>query len=235
MQFVWNLFGFYDPIVLRLRCALQEAGTRQILDLCSGGGGPWPRLIQGFEDKERFPIQVRLTDKFPNPKAFEHAQKIHRARIAFHAASVDAARIPCDLQGFRTFFTCFHHFPPDRARTVLQDVVGHQEGVGIFEVPKRDWLTILFVAFMPALALALVPFIRPFRWSRLLWAYVIPALPLVLWFDGVVSCLRAYTPLELRELTRRLAGHGYHWESGEEENRRLPVTVTYLIGYPLNC
>src|ERR1035441_2722593 len=74
LQFIWNFFAFYEPIVSRLRNALQEARTRQILDLCSGGGGPWLRLVRDFEDKERFPVNVCLTDKFPNPKAFERAQ-----------------------------------------------------------------------------------------------------------------------------------------------------------------
>jgi hypothetical protein len=37
---------------------------------------------------------------------------------------------------------------------------------------------------------ACTPWIRPFRWSRLLWTYVVPIIPAVLLFDGIVSCLR---------------------------------------------
>jgi hypothetical protein len=233
LQFVWNLFDFYEAIVPRLRYALQEAGTHRILDLCSGGGGPWLRLVRDFEDKERFPVDICLTDKFPNPRAFEHAKDASPTRVVFHADPVDATRVPTDLKGFRTLFTCFHHFPPEGARAILQDAVEHQQGVGVFEVPKRDWLTIVLVLFMPVMAFVLVPFIRPFRWSRLLWTYLIPVLLFVLWFDGVISCLRAYTPPELRELTRGLSQDGYRWEAGEERKGRVPVTVTYLIGCPI--
>ena len=31
------------------------------------------------------------------------------------------------------------------------------------------------------------PFVRPFRWSRLLFTYVIPLIPLLVLFDGTVS------------------------------------------------
>jgi hypothetical protein len=33
------------PAVPLLRSALERAGTRQVVDLCSGGGGPWPELL----------------------------------------------------------------------------------------------------------------------------------------------------------------------------------------------
>jgi hypothetical protein len=233
LQSLWNFFGFYEPIVPRLRNALQEARTHQILDLCSGGGGPWVRLIRDFEEDERFPVNICLTDKFPNPKAFERAQDTSHKRVVFRAGPVDATCVPRNLQGFRTIFSSFHHFPPDVARAILQDAVEQQQGVGVFELPKRDWLTILLVSFIPVMAMALAPFIRPFRWSRLLWTYLIPVVPFVVWFDGVVSCLRAYTTAELRELTQGLGQEGYRWEAGEVKNGRLPVPVTYLIGYPI--
>src|SRR5262245_9719783 len=54
---------------------------------------------------------------------------------------------------------------------------------------------------------------------------------IVLW-DGVVSCLRTYSPAELRELTNGLGAGDYLWESGEEKYARSLIPVTYLIGYP---
>jgi hypothetical protein len=230
LQFVWNFFDIYRPIVPRLRKALEAAGTHRVLDLCSGGGGPWLRLHRGFEE-ERFPVDICLTDKYPNAEAFEHTGTASETKIVYHADAVDATRVPAELRGFRTLFTSFHHFPPEAARAILQDAMDHQQGVGIFEVPKRDPLTILLVIFMPIMAFVLVPLIRPFRWSRLLWTYLIPVVPLVLWFDGIMSCMRAYSPSELHELTQGLSSDGYRWEIGEER-RGMPVTITYLIGYP---
>jgi hypothetical protein len=56
------------------------------------------------------------------------------------------------------------------------------------------------VVFTPLLVLFATPFIRPFRWRRLLWTYLLPAVPLTCWWDGVVSQLRAYTVPELERL-----------------------------------
>lgn len=234
LQFAWNFFGFYESIIPALRKALQETGTRRVVDLCSGGGGPWLSLIRRLENEEKFLIEVQLTDRFPNLGRSQEANGGFPARVISYRESVDATRVPAGLKGFRTLFTSFHHFSPSEAEAILQDALNSRQGVGIFEVPKRDMLTISLVLFMPLVALALGPFIRPFRWSRLLWTYLVPLIPFVLWFDGIVSCLRAYTPSELRELARNISPNAYTWESGEARRGLLPVKVTYLIGYPKN-
>ena len=41
LQALWNFSNSYKPILPLLRNALDVVGTREILDLCSGGGGPW--------------------------------------------------------------------------------------------------------------------------------------------------------------------------------------------------
>lgn len=232
LQFVWNFFGFYDPAVPALRGALQQAGTNRVLDLCSGGGGPWLRLVRRFEKLGSFPLEVQLTDRFPNPEAPQQMEDSGHARVLFLADPVDATQVPADLAGFRTLFTSFHHFVPEDARAILRDAVNRHQGIGIFEVPKRNGSTMLLALFMPLAAVALGPFIRPFRWSRILWTYVLPVIPFVVWFDGVVSCLRAYTPSELDALTKGLSANGYRWESGETARGRIPVKITYLIGHP---
>ncbi|HEV2667545.1 MAG TPA: hypothetical protein VG324_21700, partial [Blastocatellia bacterium] len=82
------------------------------------------------------------------------------------------------------------------------------------------------------IVLLVTPLIRPFRWSRLFWTYALPLVPLIVLWDGAVSCLRTYSPAELRELTNGLGDGDYLWESGEEKHPRSPIPVTYLIGYP---
>jgi hypothetical protein len=56
--------------------------------------------------------------------------------------------------------------------------------------------------------------------------------PLAVWFDGMVSCLRSYTPAELLELARGPGGDQYHWESGVVRSVSLVTRVTYMIGVP---
>src|SRR6266850_1731044 len=71
---------------------------------------------------------------------------------------------------------------------------------------------------------------RPWRWSRLLWTYLPPALPIVGTFDGIVSCLRTYSKAELKELVRGL--DTYDWEIGDFRGGWSPLRGSYLIGVP---
>jgi hypothetical protein len=89
---------------------------------------------------------------------------------------------------------------------------------------------------LPLIALLTTPFIRPFRWSRLFWTYIIPAIPFVLCFDGIVSCLRTYSVEELHTLIAGVnatsSDTGYVWEVGHVPSPLSPIGVTYAIGYP---
>ncbi|MFN0111769.1 MAG: hypothetical protein ACKVZH_23165, partial [Blastocatellia bacterium] len=104
--------------------------------------------------------------------------------------------------------------------------------IGIFEGTQRRPGAILGMLFTPLLVWLFTPFIRPFRWSRLLWTYLLPVVPLLVIFDGVVSVLRSYTVAELKAFTEELSGNGYEWEVGETPAQGLRAPVTYLIGYP---
>ena len=113
---------------------------------------------------------------------------------------------------------------------MLGNAVACNQGIGIFEAARRAPRTMLTVCFVPIIALLLAPSIRPFRWSRLFWTYLVPAVPFVLWYDGLISCLRSYSREELDAMVRGLASNDYEWQVGEEQSGWLPVT--YLIGCP---
>lgn len=176
---------------------------------------------------------VLLTDKFPNIEAFRQAAALSDGAIEFAAESVDATKVPDEMRGFRTLFSSFHHFSPKQARAILSDAVRQNQGIGVFEATHRSALAILLMFITPFLALIFTPFIRPFRLSRLLWTYLVPIVPLIILFDGIVSCLRTYTPAELKILSAEASsGTQYQWEIGEQRGEGQPLPVTYLLGYP---
>jgi hypothetical protein len=230
LQFILNLGGVYRSIVPRLNEAIEYCAAERVVDLCSGGGGPWLWLYRSLSVRHGTPVTVCLTDKYPNAAAFAKAKENTAGQITFSLQSVDAARLPVELSGFRTIFTSFHHFAPDDAVAILQNAVDSGQGIGIFEAPRRHPLTILSTVLMFLGGLVSAPFIRPFSISRLFWTYVIPIIPLVLLFDGVVSCLRAYSQNELRELVARVESNNYSWQIGEQPGGLAPIT--FLIGTP---
>lgn len=54
---------------------------------------------------------------------------------------------------------------------------------------------------------------------RLFWVYVIPVVPFVLVFDGLISCLRTRTADEVEALLRTCGANSDGWEvkSGKEQ------------------
>lgn len=221
----------YTGIVELLARALTQAGTHSIIDLCAGAGGPWRQLHPALEAAMGKRVVVALTDQYPNPDALAHeAQAL--ASVVRYPASVDARRVPPELRGFRTIFAGLHHFPPAEAQAILRDAVAQRQGIGVFEVTERRPLALALTLLVPMLVLLITPTIRPFRWSRLFWTYLLPLVPLAAWFDGIVSCLRTYTPAELQAMTTAIGAADYHWEIGTLPIGSSPLNLIYLIGYP---
>lgn len=232
LQSLWDFSNSYKPVLPLLQTALAKAGRREVVDLCSGAGGPWFGLAREFEREYHFPLHVRLTDKYPNRKALETASASQVSMVEFDERAVDATDVPIDLRGLRTMFSSFHHFGRVDARRVLANAVERGECVAIFEMARRGAKTMLAVCFTPLLVWFLTPRIRPFRWSRIVWTYIVPIVPFVVWFDGWMSCLRSYSQEELKELVLSVAVEGYRWEMGSQCDGLLPVT--YVIGYPVS-
>lgn len=232
LRFLMETFAPYRGAAAILARARAETGDESIVDLCSGGGGPWLDLIHRTAAAGGRTPRVRLTDWFPNRAAFARLREASGGAIEGDAEPVSAMAVPTRLVGFRTLFTALHHFRPGDAHAILADAVRARRGIAVFEVTRRTPLALLGAMFLPLLVLLFTPFIRPFRWSRVLWTYLVPVLPLAVWFDGTVSCLRTYTAEELVELVADLR-EGFEWEIGTVRSAPLPSRVSYLVGLPL--
>ena len=231
LQFGLNFLEVYAAVAPLLQSVLDSARSRSIVDMCSGGGGPWWNLSRKLQD-DGPPFHIWLTDKYPNLRPFQNVSATSENHIRFYPDSVDARKVPRELMGFRTMFTSFHHFSPEQARAILQNAVDAGQGIGIFEITRRAPSTIGLMFPWALIPFVFTPLIRPFRWSRLFWTYMVPIIPLVLLFDGVVSCLRTYQPQELFEIVEKLNATEYQWEIGEHSGALGRLPITYAIGYP---
>ena len=236
LQFLARLFGFFDPVVDILVKALNQLKTTQIVDMCSGGGGPWPSLIDEVAAKADVAPEVLLTDLYPNATAFEKVERECAGKIKGHRQSASAFDMPEELVGFRTIFTGFHHFKPEHAKKILEDAVAKKTGIGIFEAQERSLLMVATIPFAVFFAgLVFTPFIGNLSFKRLFFTYVIPICPLLFAWDGFASCLRTYSIEELKELTRDLESEDYHFEMGRIPVQIIPIhkmNLTYLVGMP---
>jgi hypothetical protein len=232
LQLVMDRFTPYAPAAPLLAQALDRSGASRVVDLCSGGGGPWVDLLRRLRAQGRTEVRVQLTDYYPNRAAFARLRDLSGGAIAGVVEPVDATDVPSHLPGFLTMFTALHHFRPAVARRILEGAVRQRRGIAVFEITRRSLIAIAGMPFFALGVLLFTPFIRPFRWNRLLWTYVIPLVPLLAWWDATVSCLRTYTPDELREMVAHHGAGDYTWKVGMVRVPLPPVSMTYLIGTP---
>ena len=79
----------------------------------------------------------------------------------------------------------------------------------------------------PIMVLLMIPPVRPFN---LFFTYVVPLVPLMVRWDGVVSPLRTYDAHELRALATSVPHSDRFRGDAGEVALNGPIPVTYLIG-----
>jgi hypothetical protein len=218
----------FSPRVSLIALALHATGQTRVVDLCSGSAGPWLHLQAQLQQACGHPIEVLLTDKFPNASAQLKVASIEG--LGYHPAAVDALAVSPSLGGVRTLFDGLHHFHPDAAEAIIRDAIEHRQAIVVFELLQRTWRDALMALLSPLMVLLITPLVRPRSLTRFLLTYVIPAAPLLVTWDGLVSMLRCYTAAELEVMAQRAGGKHYQWHIGTYRHHSLPVT--YMVGYP---
>jgi hypothetical protein len=209
---------------------LARSGTSHIVDTCSGGGGLWSGLLPILRERSGRDVTVRMTDLYPNAMALGQIERESGGAITFSAESVSAFDVPAELGVFQTMFTAFHHFRPDDARAVLADACAKRRTILVVEpYSQKDAVGVALGSLISGILLT--PFIPGMGWKRFLWTYPIPLSAAVLAWDGVVSCLRAYSVDEMMALAKSAAPHGYRWRAGKDAVSGRG-SITYLVGEP---
>lgn len=233
LRFAISNLRIYDPIIPLLHQIIPAGKNSEILDLGSGGGGGIMGVQQELSRLSGQKVQVKLSDLYPNIPAYELVKSQTNGAIDYITEPVDATNVPESLTGTRTIFSAFHHFKPELAKAILKDAARKRVPIGVFEgANKSYWEIALVLCVFPFLILLITPFIRPFRFSRLIFTYIIPLIPLCTMWDGTVSILRLYSPEHLQKLTSEIAIPGYAWKYGKVKHK-TGAKVIYLVGYPV--
>lgn len=227
LQFLSNKTKLYEPIIPIIVKGLQKSKTNQIVDLGSGGGGGLIWL--NSELKKDIPdLKILLTDFYPNIPAFKLTKK-KADNFEFIEEPIDARNVPLELKGLRTQFLSLHHFKPADAKLILQNAINSKNSIAIFEAQERSLPSVLAMIFSPISVLLTTPFIKPFKIGRIIFTYLIPIVPLFVFWDGIVSSLRTYSVIEMKKLVACLDGFdSFDWRI--DKIKSGPGVVLYLLG-----
>jgi hypothetical protein len=111
--------------------------------------------------------------------------------------------------------------------------VRKRRAIAIFEGVSHRGVGLAAMPFQLVAVLLFTPFVRPFRWSRLLLTYGLPLIPFLLVFDGTMSMLRLYLEDDLRRLLATVAdAESFEWDIGMTPTGPLPFGMLHLVGVP---
>jgi SAM-dependent methyltransferase len=228
LSFIEDFVDAYRPIVPLVEELLMGEAEKRVVDLCSGSGAA-PAQLKRALDARGVRCEVVLTDLYPNLEAFAR-----RSAEGLRAVSepVDARRVPDELAGVRTLFNAFHHLPPEAAQALLEDAARKGQPIVVVESVGRSVQAALLVCAITLGTFPFAPFVKPFSLGRLFFTYLVPLVPFIVFFDGMVSCLRVYSPRELEDMTRALESERYGFEIQRPKVPWAPVRHLVLVGRP---
>jgi hypothetical protein len=214
--------------------ALAHSKEKQILDLCSGSGGPMVKVKELLQ-KEHGILDVKLilSDLYPNEDAARKINSLNNPRLIYQTEPVNAGKVDPDIQGVRTMICSFHHMKPELAHSILKDAKESHQPICIYEISDNTppaflwWLAVPFGFIM---TLFFTPLVRPLTFQQIFFTYFIPLIPLFIAWDGAVSNARTYTLNDLEEVLKGLDSADYIWEKGIVKGRF--GGKVYLLGLP---
>jgi hypothetical protein len=199
---------YYTKAYVHFSIWAKKCEAQEVLEIASGSGGPAGELIAGASKRSEKLPKIVLSDLFPLVETYQELQqRLGSERLGYLEQPLDSRDLaklssrddvlPRDC----LLCSAFHHFPPEDASRLIQGVLSRGGGLFILEPLSRsyfDLLTTFLFAIPAAMFASLSSDVRSFK--SFLFCWVIPIVPCMLWFDGLVSVLRAYRPEEIRAM-----------------------------------
>ena len=186
-----KLIGLYKPAAVFLSGKV-KAGDR-IVDLASGSG------IPAILSTKNLDVSLILTDKFPNAKNANFINKSFNADYITDSIDVIENEIP--RGEIYTIFNSLHHFSKENLIILLKKIKANNAKAYFFEPIMPTPLTFIKVALSTLiLPFFIIPFIKPFRWDRLVFTYLFPIGVLATFWDGMISVRKSYSIRELEKM-----------------------------------
>ena len=190
---VYTLAPVLKSIVDKTTTADSSSGSRRIVDLCSGMGGPMVEIARLLPD-----TTVSISDLYPHPAEWQALTK-GVPNADYVERPVDACNVGASEEGLRTIMAAYHHFPPPLAEKVLHSAVRDGQPIAVVELTDRSLAAMLTIVAL-TVPLGILGGIQALFCGRFLEALLTPVNVAVLTIDGVTSCWRTYTVAELKAL-----------------------------------
>jgi len=224
LSFIHRFYQPYYGLLPTIRQWAEHEKASAILDIGSGSAEHIAVLLEAYKKSRLTPPHFILSDLYPDIHTYEKLEKKYgKEVITYIEHPLSALNIQGTDVRHWSIFTTFHHFSPTDAHQLLQQLSLKGDGLCILELTQRS----VFQAFLMLSGLPvhlLVPFFsRTFGMKKMLFTTIIPIIPLMVAFDGVVSVLRSYTQDEIYNLMPPDSHQTFNFEYKEVRWRYMPL------------
>ena len=220
--FVVQHFPIYQPAIKLLQQLLISTKHNTITDCCSGGGGP----ILYLQKNISVDVSIVLTDLYPQP--IENLPP----NIRYEKMPVNILEPNYNCNGIITMFNAFHHLNCIEKNKFLKRIIETHNPIFIAEILSPTPISFLTILFTTTVGqLMLTPFIKPFKFSRIIFTYLFPINLITVCWDGLASVLKSSSYPSLNQLAQSLSTTNYNFTCIKAGNLFTPLYV--LKGEPI--
>lgn len=202
------IYRAYGPYKKHFPSLISEARSRgTIVDLATGNAAPVISFLEFLKKENQSEsienLKVIATDLHPHLQTWADLEKKY-PYFSFRGTAFDAVNQAENIPCVYTMFSAFHHFNEDDAIRIISSKLSENSDLIIFEMTPRDHSTnYIWLPFsIPFLMLSSL-FSKKIKLSKILLSIILPIVPLMVVFDGLISNLRTYTKSELENMAEK--------------------------------
>lgn len=192
----------YKGLAAKIKECADHAKSDSILDTCSGGGEQLRFILDDAHSQVVEIPKIIASDLFPQTEQYRGIIDTHGEHMFdYITSSVDLLdKTTHEDYRFMSLFTALHHFRPVEVRDIFKSAIETKDAVFVAEFTERTFINAIGpIIFAPMFLIAPLFSRRP-TFLKIIFTTIVPVIPLMVVFDGLVSTFRSYTVEEIEEL-----------------------------------
>lgn len=192
--FFIRLIGYDKLWAKQTESFIEGNSADSVMEYGSGSGEPLIQMVSQINSTKAKSLNYVMSDLKPLPEFVNKVNDQSPENFSYIETPVDATKNkPSDGQAV-IFINSFHHLSPEIAQEVIKNNLENGNEMLILEYVRNNPLAYLSMFGGLLLILLTLPFVVKLKHLPIavLFTYIIPLFPLMVFWDGLVSCRRAY-------------------------------------------
>tara|TARA_Y100000780_G_scaffold196518_2_gene186634 strand:+ start:142267 stop:143058 length:792 start_codon:yes stop_codon:yes gene_type:complete len=202
MSKIYFVFGIHKLWRKEISEFVERQGAESIHDPCAGSGYVNQLIFESLDKNlgAKFYLSDLMTDE--SPEFAKQINSLGYQDLKFAEESIDLLKIEASKQMPKMFVNSFHHFNNEQVKEILKNTLGQGKEILVLEYCRKTPDSLVSMLFGGVLSLLFFPFVveKKFIIPSFIFTYLIPIIPFMLVWDGIVSCLRTHTISSLKQI-----------------------------------